>query len=265
MDIENLAAVQVRDYDRHQPGRSFAEPEFSLSVEQAYELQFQVASLRMQRGEKPAGYKVGCTSRVMQEQLGLDRPVFGHIWQSELHPSGSVLHTTDFDGLAIEGEFAVRLASDVPSAQWLRQNPDVVAAAFVVIELHNYVFRGSADRRATELIANNAIHAGVVLPVEETLLNSADALSSASIRVLRNGEVLGHATGRDLDGGPLASIVSLVEHLEKYGQKLNRGQLVLTGSPLPLWRVKVGDLIEVECKQFGKFATVRIEDSIEVL
>ncbi|QDV41238.1 hypothetical protein Enr13x_10760 [Stieleria neptunia] len=44
MDFENLAAAQLRDYDRHQPGTAFAEPEFFLSIEQAYELQFQVAS-----------------------------------------------------------------------------------------------------------------------------------------------------------------------------------------------------------------------------
>lgn len=260
MNVDQLAAEQLKDFDRQRPGSSFANPEVFLSVEQAYALQFQVAGLREQRGEQVAGYKIGCISRTMQNQLGLDSPVFGHVWQSELHASGGTLHATRFDGLAIEGEFAVRLADDVPSAQWLRRNAEVLAAGFVVIELHNYVFRGLPDRRAAELIANNAIHAGVVLPVEETPLENAEALSSAIVRVLRNGELLGEAAGSELEGGPLASVVSLAEHLEKYGRRLCRGQVVLTGSPLPLWRVAVGDVIEVQCDPFGKTARVRVDD-----
>ncbi|QDV81903.1 2-keto-4-pentenoate hydratase [Planctomycetes bacterium TBK1r] len=260
MNVDQLAAEQLKDFDRQRPGSSFANPEVFLSVEQSYALQFQVAGLREQRGEQVAGYKIGCISRTMQNQLGLDSPVFGHVWQSELHASGGTLHATRFDGLAIEGEFAVRLADDVPSAQWLRRNAEVLAAGFVVIELHNYVFRGLPDRRAAELIANNAIHAGVVLPVEETPLENAEALSSATVRVLRNGELLGEAAGSELEGGPLASVVSLAEHLEKYGRRLRRGQVVLTGSPLPLWRVAVGDVIEVQCDPFGKTARVRVDD-----
>ena len=134
MNVDHLAAEQLKDFDRQRPGNSFAKPEVLLSVEQAYELQFQVASLREQRGEQVAGYKVGCISRTMQNQLGLDRPVFGHVWQSELHASGGTLQATRFDGLAIEGEFAVRLADDVPSAQWLRRNAEVL------VQCHDLIF-----------------------------------------------------------------------------------------------------------------------------
>jgi len=232
-----------------------------MSLEQAYELQFEVAALREQRGERLAGYKIGCISRTMQEQLGLDRPVFGHVWESELHPSGIVLSSANFENLAIEGEFAVRLAEDVATVESLRSAPGMFAAAFVVIELHNYVFRGSTVNRAVELVANNAIHAGVVLSVEETPLSNPNGLLAGNLRVLRGSELLGEAAGRELDGGPLAGMVQLVEHLAKYGKKLRRGQIVLTGSPLPLWPVAAGDRIEVQCAEFGKAAVATIAES----
>lgn len=66
--------------------------------------------------------------------------------------------------------------------------------------------------------------------------------------------------GDELPGGPLAGIAQLVEHLAHCGHQLRRGQIVLTGSPLPLWQVAAGDLIEVQCDQFGKRATARIDD-----
>ena len=70
MDVQLLAARQLADYDRRRPGGVFAEPGIRLSIEQSYELQFEVARLRQLRGERIAGYKIGCISHTMQDQLG---------------------------------------------------------------------------------------------------------------------------------------------------------------------------------------------------
>lgn len=251
MDIEQLAKRQLSDYDRHQPGSLFAGYSIPITVDDAYALQMAVARLREQRGEPVAGYKVGCISPVMQTQLGLDRPVFGHVFTTEIHRSGVVLNPDDFDGLAIEGEFAVRIARDIPDANWLQNHPDeAISSGFVVIELHNYVFRNS-PHNAQELIGNNAIHAGVVLPPSEPPLNHPSALLNTSIQVSRNGAPLGTADGRALPEGPFGSVVQLARHLAGFGRSLRRGQIVLTGSALPLYRVAEGERIEASCDGFG--------------
>jgi 2-keto-4-pentenoate hydratase len=247
VDIERLAKRQLSDYDRHQPGGLFAGYSIPMTVDDAYALQMAVARLRVERGEPVAGYKVGCISPVMQAQLGLDRPVFGHVFRTEIHGSGVILNPDDFDGLAIEGEFAVRIARDIPDADWLQAYPgEAISSALAVIELHNYVFRNT-PHNAQELIGNNAIHAGVVVPQSEPALTDPSALLDASIRVSRNGVPLGIAVGRDLFEGPLGSLVRLAQHLERFGQFLQRGQIILTGSPLPLYRVADGEKIEVSC------------------
>jgi 2-keto-4-pentenoate hydratase len=195
MDLSALAARQLSDFDRHVPGLVFGEQQLFLTLAQGYELQFEVARLREQREERVAGYKIGCISRTMQAQLGLDQPVFGHVWETECHLTGSVIDAARYDGLAIEGEIAVRLASDVPSADWLRENPGALGGGFVIIELHNYVFRGPIENRAAELVANNAIHAGVVLPAEETTAAVPETLTTTTLKVVRNGKTLGESSG----------------------------------------------------------------------
>ena len=45
----------------------------------------------------------------------------------------------------------------------------------------------------------------------------------------------------------LASLIFLVEQLGKIGKSLCRGQIVLAGSPLPLYRAEPGDRFEVSC------------------
>ena len=148
--IAGIARRQLADYDAHRPGRIFEDAGFTLTIPEAYEVQRQVAALRAGRGEAVAGYKIGCLSQAVQRQLGLDRPVFGHLFATELYRSGAVLDTAAFDCLAIEGEFAFRIGQDLS-----------IASVFAVIELHNNVFRGTV-RTSQELIANNALHAGVV-------------------------------------------------------------------------------------------------------
>lgn len=230
-----------------------------FTIDEAYDLQFLVAGIRETRGERVAGYKVGCISPTMQRQLGLDRPVFGHVWESEIHPTGVVLDPGRFARLAIEGELAVRMAADVPSVEWLiRNRARAIASAFIVIELHNYLFRGDASEAAVELIANNAIHAGVVLPMEETGVKDPELLLDEPVRVVRNGALLGEGHGRDLEEGPWGSVVRLAEHLARRGRILRQGHLVLTGSPLPLWPVEAGDRIEVSCAAFGKIASMAV-------
>jgi 2-keto-4-pentenoate hydratase len=61
LDVAQLATRQLRDYDARTPGTMFAEP-FSLDVPGAYAIQSEVSRLREERGERLAGYKVGCTS-----------------------------------------------------------------------------------------------------------------------------------------------------------------------------------------------------------
>ena len=254
--MESLAKRQLADYDRHEPGTLFADGTLRMTVEDAYALQNEVARLRQERGELLAGFKIGCISPLIQSQLGLGRPAFGHVYHSELRRSGVVLQSRNFDGLAIEGEFAVRLAEDIPNAEWLRRHPKrAIAAAFAVIELHNYVFRGSTPS-AAELVGNNAMHAGVVLPLHEPEVHDPEVLLDERISVDRNSEVLGTATGRALQDGPFGSVVRLAEHLSHFGCQLRRGQIVLTGSPLPLYRVAGGDHIAVTSERGGAIMAI---------
>jgi 2-keto-4-pentenoate hydratase len=236
-DLKNIARRQLADYDAHQPGTIFSDPGFSLTLTEAYQVQMLVAGLRESRGESIAGYKVGCVSEAVQKQLGIGEPVFGHLFASEAHRSGITLGAESFDGLAIEGEFAFRLAEDS------------IGAAFAVIELHNYVFRSPAAGRSAELIANNAMQAGIVLPADEPRCNEPDALLNETISVIRNGSVMGEANGRALPGGPMASLTWLAARLKDFGRSLRRGHIVLTGSPLPLYTVAPGDRVEVTCSR----------------
>ena len=248
--IADLTRRQLANYDAHTPG-IFADAPSSLTITEAYEVQMQMAAMRADRGEQVAGYKIGCVSKAVQRQLGVDRPVFGHLFASEIHRSGVVLDAADFECPAIEGEFAVRLAQDIPSAAWLHEHLEqAIASVFPVIELHNNVFQRCTPTPQA-MIINNALHAGVVLAQREAPFCEPAELNKKPIAVFRGEELLGSATSSAIPGGPFASLLEVFEHVSSKGLVLRRDQIVLAGSPLPLYSVGPGDHIRVESPGSG--------------
>jgi len=244
-----LAQRQLEGYDRRRPGPIFEDADLRISVREAFELQIEVARLREARGERIAGYKVGCVSPAVRAQLGLGHIVCGHLFETELHPSGARLDPGLYDHLAIEGEYAGRLALDAPDASRIRrEGPRAFASVFPVIELHNHVFRAGPEKRAQEIIANNAIHAGVVLPEGET---GPETLERDPLEVFRNGELLGRSEGERRAAGLAENLAQLAGLLAELGLPLQRGRLILTGSPLPLYAANPGDRFEARSGHGG--------------
>src|SRR5262249_15604458 len=122
VDLDQLALRQLDDYRRGRHGLLFADASVALTIADAYQLQRRVGVLRESSGEAVAGYKIGCVSEVVRAQLGLDRPVFGHIFETEVHRSGCQLPESAFSGMAIEGEYALRLSRDFASVASLKED-----------------------------------------------------------------------------------------------------------------------------------------------
>jgi 2-keto-4-pentenoate hydratase len=243
-DIERLAIGQLADYDARVPGRLFDQP-VDLTIPQAYALAGAVARLREERGERIIGYKIGCTSKAVQEQLGISQPIFGRLYDSECYRPGDRLSLARFADLAVEGELAVRLSRDLPGPALLESEYlEAIDTVFPVIELHHYVLR-SLEPCCSELIANNGMHAGFVPAAEETHCGST-ANRVRDLRVCIDDVEMGVVAEPWTMGSPGASLRWLTGHLAEFGLQLLRGQVVLTGSPMRLFPVGPGNRIVVD-------------------
>lgn len=109
-ELHRLATQQLADYDARTPNRIFSHP-LELSIADSYRLQHEVNRLREQRGEKTIGYKIGCSSKTIRQQLGIHEPIVGQIFDTGCFASGTRLSRAKYGNLAIEGELAVRLGA----------------------------------------------------------------------------------------------------------------------------------------------------------
>ena len=231
--IEQLARRQLFDYQSNSPGTCFSEPGFNISVTAAYELQDAVTRLRVKAGKNVIGYKVGCTGPGTKAQFGMNGPIRGTLFEDEALRNYAVIKPNEFCQLAIEGEMAVKVGKD-----------GQIEAAFPVIELHNFIFR--AERKTlSELIANNGINAGIILPEMDWQNSTKYLYKDAQLTLCINDLNIG-TTGLWPNGdGPEASLAWLRSNLEDCGIELQPGSIVLTGTALGLYPVKTGDEVTV--------------------
>lgn len=229
----HVAERQWRDYQAHNPGTYFAEQQDALNLDQAYALQAAVSQLRIDAGDRIHGYKVGCTGAGTIGQFGMAGPIRGILYHSELHQSGETLDSQAYANLAIEGEMALRIGPDgEPSA------------AFPVIELHNFVFRGPR-MTLVELVANNGLNAGVIQPADEWQSSTRYLGTDAKLTVHVNDRQLGVGSLWPLPGGANDSLAWLRRHLDASDVALSPGHPVLAGTSLELYPVKAGDHVVV--------------------
>lgn len=227
--IDQLATRQLEDLRRLIPGTVFGEAGIALSLDDAYRVQDRITALRCADGEHVGGYKLGCLGPKIRQTFGMDGPIRGTLFGNEFHRSGISLSCGEFANLAIEGELAVRVGSDGEPV-----------SVFPVIELHHFVLR-SEPRLLQELIANNGLNAGVILPAVESERVAAEATVAVEI----NGQVLDHAALWGFAGGLRETLDWLHDHLAANDRVLQPGQIVLAGTQGGMYPVAPGDSVRV--------------------
>ena len=244
----------LEDYDAKKPSQIFKN-KVKVSNEDAILIQNKVTELRVSRGEEIIGYKIGCISKDTQKKMDLSNPAKGTLWKHELHQSGVELNKKDYFNPAMEAEFGVILNRDI--------NPDLVSFDYILesvqsiyslIEIHNLVFNGDAPNGA-ELLANNAIHAGVILGPENKVPNSNEI---TDLKLIYDNEVIDKWIDKKWPFDMLSEIEWLVRDKANTNNILKKNDLILTGAygfPVPINEKK---LIEVTSSAFGDVSSTFI-------
>ena len=244
--IDTFSQKILEDYDSNNPGTIFKD-KIKISNSDALILQSTVSKLREKRGEKIIGYKIGCVLKETQKKMGFTQPAWGTLWQSELHYSGVTLSKKNYSNLAMEAEFGVILNRDLnPKNISFKYILDSIDSIYPLIELHNLVFHSDAPHGA-ELLANNAIHAGVILGPKNNLPKN----QITDLKLIYDNDIIDTWSGKKWPHDMLSEVIWLVKEQAKINNIIKKGDLILTGAygfPVPINNKK---LIKVTSSAFG--------------
>ena len=240
------------DYDAKTPSGIFKD-KISISIEDALRIQLAVTNLREKRGEEVIGYKIGCVSKDTQRKMGFTKPAWGRLWKNELYLDGVTLDKRNFANPAMEAEFGIVLNRDLtPELVNLDYILDSIETIHPIIEIHNLVFNGDPPFGA-ELLANNAIHAGVVMG-KPTKANIKSEITD--LKLIFDNEIIDTWSDKKWPHDMLSEVEWLVKEQDKIGNILKKGNLILTGAyglPIPINDKK---LIQVTSSLFGNVSAL---------
>lgn len=219
------------------------------TLEEAYQVQAALHEALAKAGRgRLAGYKIGCTSQVMQDYLGIPHPCSGGLYDSSLQRRDAVCRLNDYRRLGLELEIAVELGSDLPP----RENPysqaeaaAAVAAVMGSIEIVDDRYTRWQDMGPPSLVADDFFAAGCVLGPSVRQWDG-EALAGEQARLFVDGEDQGGGAGRDILGHPMKALAWLANSISTLGG-LKTGHVVTLGSVLQtLW-------IDRPCKVVARY------------
>ena len=201
-----------------------------------------------------AGYKIGCTTPVMQEKLGIDHPCAGAIFSAELHEGRADLLSADFHQSLVECEIAVRLGRDIDTAEMpvtAEAVADAVESCMAAMEIVDDRYEQPHIIGPEILTADDFYCAGCVLgpPIADWRGRDVAAMRG---RIIVNGEARGEGVGADAMGHPFNAVAWLATNLAARGERLQSGQVVLTGSIVRSEAVGRGDRVTVAIDGLGE-------------
>ena len=253
---EILAAAQAIATARRNRSPLRALPAGTAPADEAagYRVQRAVHDLLLPVTGALVGYKIGCTSKVMQQYLNIPHPCGGGVFSRGVHETGVRLRAGDFVRVGVECEIAVRLARDLPQARAPFTEADIVEAigAYLpAIEIVDDRYEKWETLGAPTLVADDFFAAGCVLGAPVTRATAPDLLAVTG-RALINGEEAGRGTGADVLGHPHYALAWLASHLAREGKGLHAGQIVLTGSLVKTVWLRTGDHVVMELDGLGR-------------
>jgi 2-keto-4-pentenoate hydratase len=256
MDDNILAAAQaIAQSRRNRTPLKALPPDLAPKHEsEGYRIQRAVHDLLLPQGGPLVGYKIGCTSAVMQRYLNIPHPCGGGVFARGVHESGAALPAGDFVRVGVECEIAVRLARDLAASQapfTAETVAETIEAYLPAIEIVDERYVGWETMGAPTLIADDFFAAGCVLGQPVARQAAPDLLAVVG-RAIINGAEAGRGTGADVLGHPHHALAWLANHLAAEGRGLHASQIVLTGSLVKTIWLAAGDRVTMELEGLGR-------------
>jgi 2-keto-4-pentenoate hydratase len=206
----------------------------NLSMAHAEAVQAQITERRRARAEQPRGWKIGFTNRGIWPIYGVDRPIWGPVWDRSVTLLAGIearVEIGPFVQPRLEPEivFGLRktpadacIAALLDAVQWCAHGVEIVQSVYP-----DWRFTAAEAHAAQGLHA--ALLIGPRIPIAQWV-DPAHDLSALELTLSCNAKPVACGRGADVLDGPLQALSHLVRELAKRGQQLAAGDVITTGT-----------------------------------
>ena len=221
-----------------------------LTIDDAYAISLGALERRKADGEKVIGKKIGVTSKAVQDMLGVHQPDFGFL-TDRMYIEGDIdVAANGLIAPRAEAEIGFILKDSLKGPGVTAE--DVIAATEAIVPCFEIVDSRIQDWKIgiVDTVADNASCGVYVLG--EARVNPRDHdLPNLHVTVTKNGAPLSEGYGHAVQGSPAQAVAWLANTLGAYGVTLEAGDVILSGSLVPLEPAAPGDVFEMQLAGVG--------------
>jgi len=255
-ETRGYAERLLEAYRTHTPMPPLTSERPDLTAADAYHIQSELVSLLLADGnDRIVGYKLGLTSRPMQELLGVNEPDYGPVLRSMVVSDNADVPADQFIQPKIEAELALVLEHDLRGPGVTIDDARVaIGGAYVALEIIDSRIE-DWKIKLPDTIADLASGAAVVLGPQPVPVDFDPRL--VGVVVTKNGSLVTTGAGAAALGDPIGAVAWLANTLGAYDVALEAGRFVMTGSLHAAFTLSPGDIVEAEADRLGT-VTVRL-------
>lgn len=218
-----------------------------FDIDDAYAVQAALLALRVARGERIVGVKLGFTSKAKMAQMGVSDVIVGKLTDAMRIADGDEVDLSRFIHPKAEPEVAYRLGRDVDLDDPLTDIESCVDAVAPAIEIIDSRYR---DFRFTytDVVADNTSAAGYAIGPWRPL----ESVANRAVR-LRTATADSVGSTAAILGDPVRALHALLDMCRRRRIPLKAGQVVLAGAATAAVRLVPG-VTECEVAGLGSVA-----------
>jgi 2-oxopent-4-enoate/cis-2-oxohex-4-enoate hydratase len=224
-----------------------------LTIDDAYAISLNFLKRREKDGERVIGKKIGVTSKAVQDMLGVRQPDFGFLTDRMDVKNGATVNIVKAGLIQprAEAEIGFVLKKDLRGPgvtdQDVLEATDYIAPCFEIVDSRIQNWKISI----IDTVADNA-SCGVFVLGEAKADPRAHDLQNLKVRVTKNGKPLSEGLGSAVQGSPLTAVAWLANTLGEKGVPLLAGDVILSGSLVPLENAVPGDRFDMVLEGIGE-------------
>jgi 2-oxo-hept-3-ene-1,7-dioate hydratase len=242
--------TQVRQFSKRFP---------EMTVEDGYAIQRAWVQLELADGRMIKGRKIGLTSRAMQQSSQIDEPDFAPLTDDMFFEQGTDIEASRFIAPRIEVELAFVLGRplkgpgvtpfDVLSAT------EYVTPAIEIIDarIEQFDRDTNAMRKVVDTISDFAANAGVVTGGRPVRPHDVD-LRWVGALLHKNGVIEETGLSAGVLNHPAIGVAWLANKIAPYDERLEAGDVVLSGSFTRPRSARAGDVFHADYGPLGSVA-----------
>jgi 2-oxo-3-hexenedioate decarboxylase len=242
-----LATELLAAYDAATLAPTITSRDDAFSMADAFAVADQARSLRLARGERTLGYKIGFTNRSIWPLYGVHEPIWGPVWSTTTRHLDGAVADVSLAGLSqprLEPEIVFGFASSPRAGMSEAELTSClawVAHGFEIVHTHYDAWRFKAPDTVADFALHGRLYIGPHVPVDR-FDKLGPELAALQVELLRDGEAVDRGMATVVLDGPLNALRLWVDAMGAQPQRwpILPGDVVTTGTITDAWPLLPG-------------------------